>query len=86
MWSVVVSKKAEKSLLSIKQPTQNKIARFLVDLRNGFFIDNWDIKKLSGFENQYRCRVGNYRILYEVNKKEIVIYIIEILPRKDAYK
>jgi len=34
----------------------------------------------------YRIRVGNFRVLYEINDKEKTIYIYEILDRKRAYK
>jgi mRNA interferase RelE/StbE len=40
------------------------------------------IKKLAGFERTYRIRVGDYRVLYDVLDKLLIIEII----RKDAYK
>ncbi|MDQ3020150.1 MAG: type II toxin-antitoxin system RelE/ParE family toxin [Bacteroidota bacterium] len=41
--------------------------------------------KLKG-ENAYRIRLGNYRILYEIEdkKKEIIVY--HIAHRKDVYR
>lgn len=43
-------------------------------------------KKMAGIENHYRWRVGNYRIVAEVKKAELIILIIEIAPRGSAYK
>ncbi|MFC2130816.1 type II toxin-antitoxin system RelE/ParE family toxin [Bacteroidota bacterium] len=34
----------------------------------------------------YRIRVGNYRILYEINDNDKAVDIYEILHRKDVYK
>jgi len=43
-------------------------------------------KKLKDSESSYRLRIGDYRIIYQVDskKKEITIYYIR--HRKDAYK
>lgn len=45
-----------------------------------------NIKKLQGFENEYRLRVGTYRILYSIYDDIIVIVIVKIGPRGDVYK
>jgi mRNA interferase RelE/StbE len=42
--------------------------------------------KLKGFDNKYRIRVGDYRVLYEIHQKIVVVLIIEISHRKDAYR
>ncbi len=44
------------------------------------------VKKLSASEHTYRKRIGNYRIVYNVLKHEIIIEIIIIRHRKDVYK
>jgi len=38
--------------------------------------------KLKGREG-YRIRVGNYRIIYSITTKQLVIYIIEVGHRKE---
>ncbi len=46
-----------------------------------------DIKKLVGSEKPtYRLRVGNYRVIYEVLEKLIVVQVIRVKHRKDAYR
>ena len=42
-------------------------------------------KKLKGYENTYRLRVGKYRVLYEVDDKTVTVLIVRIRNRKDAY-
>lgn len=39
------------------------------------------VKKLQGYENRYRIRVGDYRILYEIHDKILSVLIIEVGPR-----
>lgn len=42
-------------------------------------------KKLKGFKNLYRIRSGNYRVIYTILKEILVIEIIKIVHRTDAY-
>lgn len=43
-------------------------------------------KKLSGYENLYRIRVGQWRISYAIENDRLVILVLEIAPRGDAYR
>jgi mRNA interferase RelE/StbE len=43
-----------------------------------------NVKRLTNFTPEYRLRIGNYRVLFEIEDKEIVIY--RILHRKDVYR
>lgn len=43
-----------------------------------------DVKKLTDYSPEYRLRVGNYRVLFEVDGNSVVVY--RILHRKDAYQ
>ena len=43
-------------------------------------------KKLHGRNNQYRIRVGNFRVLYVVDKENFLVRIAYIKNRKDAYR
>jgi mRNA interferase RelE/StbE len=42
-----------------------------------------DIKKLKGFDDLYRLRVGDFRVKFKLVKDHIQVY--EITDRKDAY-
>ncbi|MFM9945122.1 MAG: type II toxin-antitoxin system RelE family toxin [Bacteroidia bacterium] len=41
--------------------------------------------KLTG-RRGYRIRVGNYRIIYDIFDKELVIDVIDLSHRKDIYE
>jgi len=52
---------------------------------NPFFGPN--IKKLQGeFKDFYRYRIGDYRLFYMINQKEIIVFVVDLISRKDAYK
>ena len=64
----------------------NKIKTYVYpQLRiNPFFGKN--IKKLKGeFKDVYRYRIGEYRLFYQIDEKQILIFIMDIVKRKDAY-
>lgn len=43
-----------------------------------------NVKKLTNFTPEYRLRVGNYRVLFEIEDENIVIYRVK--PRDKAYQ
>jgi mRNA interferase RelE/StbE len=52
---------------------------------NPFFGPN--IKKLKGeFEDYYRYRIGNFRLFYTIDKDRVIVFIVSIGDRKEAYR
>ena len=43
-----------------------------------------DVQKLKGSKNEYRLRIGDYRVLFELIGKRIIVYTLG--PRKDIYR
>ena len=43
-------------------------------------------KKLSGTENFYRIRVGQYRVIYYIYAQKNLVLITRIKHRKEVYK
>ncbi|MDO9577006.1 MAG: type II toxin-antitoxin system RelE/ParE family toxin [Candidatus Cloacimonadales bacterium] len=65
----------------------NKDVLKILDLINSLADDPYsgNVKKLSQLD-KYRIRYRNYRIVYRIVKNELIICIIKIADRKDAYK
>jgi len=52
---------------------------------NPFFGSN--IKKLKGeFDEVYHYRIGNYKLFYQIENDKVLIIILDIDDRKDAYR
>jgi mRNA interferase RelE/StbE len=45
-----------------------------------------DIKPMKGYDGLYRLRVGNYRVLFEIQHHETTVYIRAIDSRGGIYK
>jgi len=45
-----------------------------------------NIKKLKGeFKDLYRYRIGNFRLFYKISEEVVIVFIVDIEDRKDAY-
>ena len=42
-------------------------------------------KKLFYYTDFFRVRVGNYRIIYTIQDEQLVVVIVEVTDRRDAY-
>ncbi|WP_342089163.1 type II toxin-antitoxin system RelE family toxin [Dyadobacter sp. OTU695] len=42
-------------------------------------------KKLKGYQDRYRIRAGNYRIIYRILDAELAIDIVQTGNRKEVY-
>jgi Cytotoxic translational repressor of toxin-antitoxin stability system len=43
-------------------------------------------RKLVGSENIYRIRIGDYRVVYLISDRQLIIEIIRVRDRKEAYR
>jgi mRNA interferase RelE/StbE len=43
-------------------------------------------KKLSGSRDLYRVRVGEYRVVYQVQDRVLLIVLVKVGHRKDVYR
>lgn len=93
-YSLDFDKKASKDLLSLDKSIRN----FILDELE-IFINNFDedyekelmkikkIKSLQGeFKGLFRLRLRTYRIIYEKQNDKLIILVLRVSHRKDAYK
>jgi len=73
-----------KTSKDLKQIPKRDIKRILQKIEAMSDDLSGDVKKLTNYTPEYRLRCGDYRILFELDKKSIIIY--RILNRKGAYK
>ncbi|MDA8104564.1 MAG: type II toxin-antitoxin system RelE/ParE family toxin [Nitrospiraceae bacterium] len=43
-------------------------------------------RKLSGSQNDWRIRIGDYRVLYEIDNKTQTIKIMRVKHRREVYR
>lgn len=85
MYRVKLSSRAVKDLNKLSQETRERIIGSLEILKLNPFAEIIQFKKLKGRSNLYRIRIGNYRVIYEVQGDILVIIVVRIGHRKDVY-
>ncbi len=86
-YRIFIEKNAIKQLRKIDKNQQLLIYGFIKKNLEGTSAPRMFGKALKGNLGDYwRYRVGNYRLIAEINDEEIIIIIIGIGHRRDIYK
>ena len=80
-YSVEFKPQAVKDLKKISLETRQRIIAKIEMMQEDLA---GDVKKLTNFTPEYRLRVSDYRVLFEVNQGRIVIYRFK--HRRDIYR
>ena len=81
-YTVGFKPRATKDLRRIQKQDATRIADALERLADDLF---GDVKRLTNFTPEYRLRVGQYRVLFEIeNENRVVVY--RIVHRREAYR
>ena len=83
-YSVFISSTAGKSLKKIPKKDRIKIVQLIQTLAISPVPQG--ARKLMGEQNVYRIRQGNYRVIYELKNKQLIILILKIGHRKNIYR
>lgn len=83
-YRVVIERKAEKQLKSLSKADYIRVSATIDKIAQNPRSHN--SIKLTDSDNEYRYRVGNFRILYTIEDHVLHVYVFEILNRRDAYK
>ena len=86
VYKIELSRDAERYLDRLDRPTQMRIVAALRRLAASPYNPDLDCKPLAGRSDEYRMRVGKYRIFYTIDDGILQIYVIDIAPRGDVYK
>ena len=84
MFELIPKRTFLEDLKKTPKPIKEKLKPILGKLKDNPFSIPY--KKLKGKENLFRIRIGDYRLIYSIDKKKKKIYLIRILHRQKAYK
>ncbi|AFL82857.1 addiction module toxin, RelE/StbE family [Belliella baltica DSM 15883] len=83
-YEIIVSKSAAKELSKLPKQVNNKIIKAILAL-SGDPRPN-GAKKLRGISENWRIRIGDYRVIYAVADEILVVDIRKVGHRKDIYE
>ena len=81
-WEIIIAPVAKKRLAKIPQPDRRRILTAIAQLHDGL---TGDIKPLRG-RDEWRLRVGGWRVIMSVDISEHIITIKYVDVRGDIYK
>lgn len=81
---VQISRTAERQLGRLDRTARRRVAAAMLALAEN--PRPRGCRKLLGYDDVFRVRVGRYRLLYSVSDNTVVIVILKVGHRRDVYR
>lgn len=79
-YKVEISRRALKDLRKLDAQIAKRLLLKIADLKEDL---KGDVKRLTDFEPEYRLRIGDYRVLFDVDGSDVIVRRIK--NRREAY-
>lgn len=83
-WRVALTPAAAKALAAFDKPTRVRLAAAIDALANEPHPHG--SIKLTGGAGEWRIRVGEYRIVYEIHGGRLLVLVIRVAHRREVYR
>jgi len=83
MYAVEFLPSAARALSKLDRTVQRRIGRRIDRLASD---PRADAVKLRGVDDVWRARVGDYRILYVIEDERLVVVVVKVAHRREAYR
>mgnify|MGYP003990515369 CR=1 FL=1 len=83
-YTIKFKKSAAKALRKLPRSAQKRIAGKINSMEEN--LPSPETTKMEGNNSFHKVRVGDYRIIYEIQNDVLVILIVKIGNRKDVYR
>ena len=84
MYEVYLERAAERDLKRLPSEVFSRVIQQLLDLAHD--PRPTEVRKLSGSLGDWRIRIGAYRILYEIDDREMLVRVLIVKHRREAYR
>ena len=84
MYRLLIKRSAEQDLRRLSRVVFQRVNTKILTLRDEPRPPG--VRKLAGPLEGWRIRVGDYRILYQINDSEQTVTIVRVRHRRDAYR
>jgi mRNA interferase RelE/StbE len=83
-YKVEISATAERQIRKLPRADQIRVIRVIQALATDPRPPR--CRKLSGYDEVFRVRIGRYRALYAIEDRQLVIIVLKVGDRKDVYR
>ena len=84
MYRVVTTKSFDKALARLPVNWQERIVAKIREVAADPYAPNNNLTKLQG-RNGFRLRVGDWRVIYELDDDRLVLLVLDVGPRGGIY-
>lgn len=84
MYQIVTTKSFAKALAKVPLNWQKRIVAKIREVAVDPYAPNNNLTKLQGRDG-YRLRVGDWRVIYELQDERLVMLVLDVGPRGDIY-
>jgi mRNA interferase RelE/StbE len=83
-YEIVFKPAAQRDLKKLPQKMQKRLLKGIMILAEN--PHSQGVEKLVGYEDLFRLRVVDFRVIFEVHEAELVVVIVRIGDRKEIYR
>jgi len=81
-FEIEITRTAEKQLKALARADQERLAAAILRLAND--PRPRGCRKLSGYDDAFRIRIGKFRVIYSVSDAKLIILILKIGHRREV--
>ena len=83
-FEIEITRTAEKQLQALPHGDQKRLAASMLQLAEN--PRPRGCRKLTGYEDAFRLRVGRYRVIYSLFETRLIVLVLKIGHRRDVYR
>jgi mRNA interferase RelE/StbE len=83
-YEIIITKSIQKQLDNLPNNIQERVYDKISQLAEEPRPDG--VVKLKGYDNEYRIRIGDYRLVYEIQDEQLIVLLVQCNHRRDVYK
>lgn len=85
MYRIMFTKQADKSLRKMPRNIARRIRKKLSTIADAPYKPHNNVTYLQNRPG-YRLRVGDWRVIYEIRNEQLIILVLRVRPRGEAYR
>ena len=83
-YNVIIPKPVQKELDELQPDLKTRITDRILALAENPRPDG--VVKLKGYDNEYRIRIGDYRVRYEIEDENLIVLVLDCRHRREIYR
>ena len=85
MWQIIYRRSTVRALGRLPRNVAHRIRSRIEQLAQNPYAPDNNVTKLQGRDG-YRLRVGDWRVIYDLNDEQLIVLILRIGPRGSIYQ